>query len=150
MSTDPHLESQGRCSSGCEGNHGHDSPTERLSTAVCPVVRDHYRSCLGRLRWASSSRKVAAMGTSPERIDPRDVMSRSYWSQLCPNFSNCNTSDAQGKACSTCGTELPGFIADLVECPECDGRRFYCGPDSRQLPGQPDLRCFSCDAAMSY
>jgi hypothetical protein len=90
------------------------------------------------------------MGMTPEKIDSRDVFSRSYWSQMCPNFSNCNTTDAKGKNCPSCGTELPGFVAAFVECAECGGRRFYCGPDSAQLPGQPDLHCFSCDAKMSY
>ena len=58
---------------------------------------------------------MTALGTSPERIDPRDVLSRSYWSQLCPNFSNCNTSDAQGKACPTCGNvqdDLPFVVRE--------------------------------------
>jgi DNA-directed RNA polymerase subunit RPC12/RpoP len=90
------------------------------------------------------------MATTPERIQPNDVLSRHYWSQMCPNFTECATSDAEGKACPTCGTELPGFIAEWVECTACQGRRFYCGPNSESLPGKPDLRCWDCDAPMSY
>jgi hypothetical protein len=90
------------------------------------------------------------MSKGPERIDSRDVYSRSYWSQMCPAFPTCNTTDVEGKTCGACGTELPGFIAMGVTCPSCAGERFYCGPDSEQLPGKPNLLCFSCDQAMDY
>jgi len=53
---------------------------------------------------------------------------------------------AQGKTCATCGAELQGFVADHVKCSACGETRFYCGLESAQLPGRPDLRCFACDA----
>ena len=90
------------------------------------------------------------MSTTPERIQPNDVLSRQYWAQMCPNFTNCANPDATGKACERCGTELHGFIAEWIKCDECGERRFYCDTEHSELPGKPDLRCFSCDSALSY
>jgi len=91
------------------------------------------------------------MASAPERIDSRDAYSRRYWSQTCPRYpGSCDTTDAQGKSCPQCGSELPGFIAAGVSCPSCGSERFYCGPDSEQFRGKPDLCCFDCDAAMTY
>jgi len=90
------------------------------------------------------------MAAAPERLDSRDAISRTYWGQMCPNFTSCNTADAQGKTCATCGAELQGFVAGHVECSACGETRFYCDPESAKLPGRPDLRCFACDAPMSY
>jgi len=91
------------------------------------------------------------MVTTPERIDSRDAYSRSFWSQTCPGYpAACEVTDAQGKTCPQCARELPGFIAAGVKCPACSSERFYCGPDSEQLPGKPDLRCFACDTPMAY
>lgn len=95
-----------------------------------------------------AGREWTYMATTPERLDPRDVVSRTYWGQMCPNFTSCHTADAQGKSCPSCDTKLQGFVADGVICPECGGQRFYCGPDSARLPGKPDMLCFSCDAPM--
>jgi len=90
------------------------------------------------------------MSTSPERIQPNDVISRRYLAQMCPNFSSCANADATGKACERCGTELPGFIAGLIACDKCGEHRFYCAIETSELPGNPDLHCFTCDAVLHY
>lgn len=108
----------------------------------------------GRFRLPSTistrRERLAFVSSTPERLDVRDVSSRTYWGQMCPNFSNCHTADAQGKECPTCGTPLRGFVAEFVTCPECGSHRFYCLQTSRQIPGKPDLRCLDCDGPMDY